>query len=796
MSALPESHPGIRPPRALSRPAVIAAIFLSLHLLPLFRPSNSLWGVDFLFYMPAPIRSIFVLFSILLFVPGLRRKICAWIHALPLALWGQGRSVRITRIMILLIALAAFVSLSSSRHFLGDGYLLIRILETEAWLDRPRAPLTFTVIRILHSAGAAYWETAENTYRMYSYVSGALYVLIALVAASALGKTTREKTIVLAFLFTAGYMQLFFGYVENYALYIPGLLLYLLLGMRALEDRMPPYAPAVFLGLLLALHQAFAVFGPSLLFVAYTAYRRRQGNVPVLKNALSTVAVLCLAPACGVLFTWMIGVDLDGYLGGMGGRDFLPWFTMPGPEMQYRVFSVKHVLDFVNQQLLSAPAACIVLILVRKQDLRLQPFLAVCAVVPLFFTFIANPDLGAFRDWDILSLPAVPLTLWAVAILLKRVRECENLFRGAFLICGVTALHTLLWVGVNASPAAAEARFTHLLGRLSGHASVNGWLTLAEFYREQDDPSAALDAYERALEADPTNPNRWITVGIICREIGQSQDAIEHFRRAVELRPDSPVPYVNLGAVYNDMAQFGKAIEYTRKAIALQPDLAKAHSNLGAMYRKTGQFFKAVEHLEKVCELQPRDADAHSNLGAVYNDAGQHANAIRALKKAVALRPDDAVAYGNLGAVYSRIGQFDSGIQYLERAVELQPDYTRAHKNLGFVYKIRGRYQEAIGHFEKALELQRESVSASVYLDIGDTYCKLREHEKAIPYFKRAIQLNPNQANAHLLLGMSYRALKRGDQARVHFEKTLELEPDHPQAAQIRQWLEQASEQR
>lgn len=100
--------------------------------------------------------------------------------------------------MILLIAVAAFVSFSSSRHFLGDGYLLIQKLEAEAWQDRPRAPLTFSVIRTLHSAGAPFWETAENTYRIYSYISGILYVLIAFVAASAFGKTTRDKTIVLS----------------------------------------------------------------------------------------------------------------------------------------------------------------------------------------------------------------------------------------------------------------------------------------------------------------------------------------------------------------------------------------------------------------------------------------------------------------------------------------------------------------------------------------------------------------------------------------------------------------------
>ncbi len=796
MSDLPGSRPGEQPPGAISRPAIIAAVFLGLHVLPLFWLSGPFWGVDFLVYMPVPVQGAFILLSILLFIPEFRRQARAWVRCLPLSLWGRGRRVWITRILILLIALAAFVTLSSARHFLGDGYLLIQKLKSEALQDRPRAPLTFTVIRTLYSAGAPFWETAENTYRIYSYISGILYVLIAFVAASAIGKTTRDKSIVLAFLLTAGYMQLFFGYAENYALYMPGLLLYLLLGVRTLEDRMPLYAPALLLGVLLALHQAFVVFGPSLFYLAYHDFNKRRGVVRDWKNSVITIAALGCVPLSTTICLGLAGIGFEAYMSRMGGRDFQTLLEEPGIRAQYYTLSFAHAVDFFNQQILAAPAACMACFLLRKKELCHQRFLAICTVVTLFFTFLASTEIGAFRDWDIFSLPALPFTLWAAAAIVRCGRYRQSGSQGALVICGVAALHTTLWIGVNANAVAAETRFVHHLNRLTGMASVNGWLTLGEFHRGQNNIAEALHAYRRSIDADPTNPNRWMTVGIVYREIGRPATAVEYYEKAVELQPDLPVPYMNLGAAYNDMGQFDRAIEFTTRAIVLDPDLATAHSNLGAMYRKTGQFDKAIEHLERASELQPRDADTQLNLGAVYNDAGQHANAIEAMKNAVALRPDDSVAYGNLGAVYSKIGQFDSGIQYLKRAVELRPDYTQAHKNLGLVYRAQGRYQKAIGHFEKALKLQRENVNAAFYLDIGDTYGKLNEHDKAISYFQKAIQLNPIHANAHLLLGMSYRALNRGDRSRVHFEKTMQLDPDHPQSAQIRQWLGRTDEGR
>ena len=202
-----------------------------------------MWGIDFLFYLPAPVKGIFILLSILLFIPRFRRKIRSTVDVLPFALWGEGRRVWLTRGLLVFVALGAFIVLSSARHFLGDGYYLLNELDAGTGKKPLRAPFTFTLIRALHYTSHAVWETAENTYRVYSYASGLLYVLLAFATAGTLGKNPLQKSIVLAFLLTTGYMQLFFGYVENYALYMPGFLLYILLGLRAQEQRTTLYGP-------------------------------------------------------------------------------------------------------------------------------------------------------------------------------------------------------------------------------------------------------------------------------------------------------------------------------------------------------------------------------------------------------------------------------------------------------------------------------------------------------------------------------------------------------------------------
>lgn len=783
--------------RAFSQPTVIAAVYVGVHLIPIFWPSSLFWGFDFLFYFPVPVQCLFVLLSVLLIAAGYRNPSFCSVRTLMSACWGgEGCGVWLTRSLVIMLSVVSFVAFSSAHHFLGDGYILVGKLETDTWPNIIRAPFSYTVIRTLHDAGATLWTTAENSYRIYSYASGALYVMLAFPLAAAIGKNYLEKSIVLAFLLTAGYLQLFFGYVEHYALYMPVLILYIFVGLRAQERGLPVVFPAVVLGFLLALHQAFAVFGPSLLVLAYLVYRNRSVSLPTWKNAIHTGASLCCVPLSLALFLGLSNVGFDDYFSRMGGRNFLPLFAEPGLMAQYRIFSFAHFLDFSNQQLLAAPAACMTLLLLRKRAFRRRHFLFAGTFVPLLFTFIANPEIGAFRDWDVMSLPALPFTVWAASAFIESTRDREKLFRSASVICGAAALHSTLWIGLNTTAGAAEARFVHLLEGLTGSASVNGWSTMAEFERRRGNVAAANQAYGRTIDADPTNPNRWLVVGNHYRTIGQDSKAIEHYEKAAKLQPELPMPYMNLGAAYSDIRQFDKAIEYTRKAIALQPDNATAHVNLGAIYSKAGQVAKSIEHLEIAAALRPDHADTYGILGAMYREAGKYKRAIAALKKAVTIRPEDAIDCLNLGVVYYDVGQFDNAIEYLGKALEINPGYVLAYTNIGNAYKRQGKYPLAIGYFEKALELQTGRSQFQTFMAIGHTYYEMGEHEKAIPHFRKAVGLNPNHANAHLLLGLTYQKLNRGDRAKVHFEKTLELEPEHPQADQIKLWIEGVGEGR
>ncbi len=704
-------HIGVR------NPATVAAAFLGLHVLLAYWRPNPFWGADLLYYYPDSLRAVFILLAILAFVPFVRERIHSLFAALPAALWGKGVRTWIVRTLFILLALAGFIALQSARHLLGDGYLYLRELDAGMTERVDRAPLTFALIRLLHDAGAALWRTAENTYRVYSFASGLLYLVLAFATAGTVGRNGREKSVVFAILLTAGYVQLFFGYVENYAFYMPASLLYLLAGLRSLEGRAPLYVPALVLGLLIPFHFLFVLFAPSLLILGYCGYRRRETSMPRSKNVVDKLAAICSAPLAALLVFWIAGFDFGAFLERTGGKHhILPLFSDPGFHVPYSIVSVSHLLDFVNLQILSAPAAVMAVFLFGGKDYRHHPFLLSAAAVPLFFTFIANPEIGAFRDWDILALPALPLTLWAAATLLERRRQDERTHRSVSVICAAAALHTLLWIGLNANPVAAEARYVHLMGRLSGHAGSYGWETLGTYYRLQGRTVPALNAYQRALDANPKNPRHWLSVGIIYCDIGRPDRGIEHLRKATEIQPDLAEAHINLGAAYLGTGRHGAAINHLRKAVELQPETALALVNLGAAYNEAGRYSEALEPLRKALEIQPEHPGAHVNIGASFHGLGRYGEAVKHLETALELQPAlaNAQTYLNIGGTYHSMGRFEEAIPYLQKAIQINPRLTNAYFNLGLAYGALNRLEEARANLRKVLELNPNDPQAPV----------------------------------------------------------------------------------
>ncbi len=129
-------------------------------------------------------------------------------------------------------------------------------------------------------------------------------------------------------------------------------------------------------------------------------------------------------------------------------------------------------------------------------------------------------------------------------------------------------------------------------------------------------------------------------------------------------------------------------------------------------------------------------------------------------------------------------------VRKLQDIVKSNPSNAGAWTSLGNVLMDSARFQEAVDAYQQALALDPKNVDVRV--DMGTCYRNSGKPDKAVQEYRKALEINPNHINAHrnLAVVLAY-DLKDKAQAAAEFEKYVQLAPNAPDAAQIRQTIEE-----
>ena len=181
---------------------------------------------------------------------------------------------------------------------------------------------------------------------------------------------------------------------------------------------------------------------------------------------------------------------------------------------------------------------------------------------------------------------------------------------------------------------------------------------LGEYHFQSNHFEEAIDAYQKAIEREPTFAEAYYKLGISLGKLGKPKDGILTLEKALSLDPYNASVYNALGAMYGMLQQYDQAIEQFEKAVDIDPQLSLAYNNMGILFGKLGDHKRALEVLKLAVQIEPESAESQGALGVAYAMAGQPHNAIKPLQEAVRIDPYYAKAHFNLGITYLWLGDF------------------------------------------------------------------------------------------------------------------------------------------
>jgi tetratricopeptide (TPR) repeat protein len=258
---------------------------------------------------------------------------------------------------------------------------------------------------------------------------------------------------------------------------------------------------------------------------------------------------------------------------------------------------------------------------------------------------------------------------------------------------------------------------------------------------------------------------------------GDLAGAAAEYRQFLQMHPEATPIHSNLGAALAGLGRFEEAIAEYKIALKQVPALAEARLNLALCYYKMGRIEDAAKELEKVHAEKPANRQALLLLADSYMQLGRENDVIRVLEPEEPKSPDDlAIAY-LLGTALIRQKRVAEGQVLVDRILR-NGDSAEAHLMLGTAKMGVQDYAGARDEFAKAIALnpnlpEVHVLYANALMFTGDSDLSAKE-------FKAGLQQDPYNFEANLQLGAMAKQEQNFPQARKYFERAGETRPGDP----------------
>ena len=255
---------------------------------------------------------------------------------------------------------------------------------------------------------------------------------------------------------------------------------------------------------------------------------------------------------------------------------------------------------------------------------------------------------------------------------------------------------------------------------------------LGQIYQQQEEYEKATQSYEAAIKIEPEYANAYYGLATIRAKLGDTDQAKEYSAKFKDLKAEARKDAMDRRMQYDD-------------AYNAQQNAAITYINVGRMYRDSGKLQKAETLLKQAAGLDPNNVVSFLELASLYQAQKQQAKALQMFKKIAEIEPDSAISFVMIGILSAHFKQFDDAEQAFRKVIALAPRSPDGYRELARLYLKTGReLPQARQLAQKAVALE---ASAANYFVLGWAYHSNGDATNALPAVKRAIELDPGNAN-------------------------------------------------
>jgi tetratricopeptide (TPR) repeat protein len=340
--------------------------------------------------------------------------------------------------------------------------------------------------------------------------------------------------------------------------------------------------------------------------------------------------------------------------------------------------------------------------------------------------------------------------------------------------------------------AEAEACLAHAIE--IAPADEEAILQLVPLYTKSGKLETARTILERALASKPDSISLHTALGELMLDAYRAGTqptadtlpfAMSELRRAVALSADSPhARLLNHFGWAQALSGFGKDAVETFRMLMQRADVlsleekADAHCGMAEALIRTGETSSALASLQTALLLTPNNIPMRNQLGKMYLESGLAEEALIAYRQCATDSPSNSDALIGMAHAHAALGRHSEALASWRQLTELHPENATYWLELA----------ECSLHAQEPTQTRTALAQAVKVASPQDLQCVLqssrilagmKEYAEACSVLEQAAPQHPSEVSLWTELG-TYRAAS-GQHARAHeaFRRAVELQPDN-----------------
>ncbi|MCF6170629.1 MAG: hypothetical protein L3J31_08900 [Bacteroidales bacterium] len=232
------------------------------------------------------------------------------------------------------------------------------------------------------------------------------------------------------------------------------------------------------------------------------------------------------------------------------------------------------------------------------------------------------------------------------------------------------------------------------------------------------------------------------------------QDFVTNFEISKSMDKFDTVTAFNIGmaGVYGERPEI--AAEYLEQCLDAGYNDVRVYKYYSKSVKQLGDTTKAIDIVNQGRAVYPDNLSLMLELAQIYLETGENAKLRDALLDAIKTDSENPNLYLILGQTYDNDGADEKALEYYQKSIDLGGENSNLYYNMGAIYSNRGKsfLDEAnLLPLNKVKEYEDLVAKANVQLEV------------AMPYFEKALELNPADGDSKLALKNIYIQLKLND---------------------------------